>query len=194
MENRKPNSLSSYTILAAALPTVASFPIPCTHYMYLRKDSPTVPSPDTPRSIFVANIPIDATEDSLRAFFKQIVSARVERVDFEEDLAKAQIREQGILVKGKRWDEKATRQSGNKRKRDEDEEEAGVLPSTWSVKTRKSGENAVVVFVDKATADAVVKECRALVKKNKTVPWTPVEELGLHSKRLVAAICDEGIG
>jgi ribosomal RNA-processing protein 7 len=186
MENEKPNSLASYTILAASLPTVASFPTPATHYMYLRKDSPTVSFPDTPRSIFIANIPIDATEKTLRTFFKQISGARVDRVDFEEDLAKAQVREQAILVKGQRWDDKVARQNGKKRKREEDEEVVSTLPETWSVKTRKSGENAVVVFVDKATADAVLKECRTLTKKNKTVPWIQVEELGLNRKRVLA--------
>lgn len=187
MENKKP-SLSAYTILAASLPVVPSFPTPATHYMYLRKDTPSssTPTPDALRSVFIANIPIDATENTLRAFFKQINGARVERVDFEEDLAVLSVRERGILVKGQKWNDKVARLQNTagmkKRKREDDEKESNVLPSTWSVKVRKSGENAVVVFVDKATAELVLKEARALSRRNKSVPWIQVEELGLASQ------------
>jgi ribosomal RNA-processing protein 7 len=171
MAEKVPQGLASFTILPINLPPLPSYPTPAVHYLYLRPDAPPTPTVNTPRSLFLSNIPVDASENSLRAFFKQVGGARVERVEFEGDAD----RESEVLVKGERW-------SGHKRKRNETEEfEIEGLPTTWDVKARKSGSSAVVVFVDKATAEAVLKECKRMRKKKETVEWRSTEEWGEKS-------------
>lgn len=55
------------------------------HYLYLQPHSPRLPHPDTSRSLYAVNIPIDATEAGIRALFaEQLGGWRVERVRFED--------------------------------------------------------------------------------------------------------------
>jgi ribosomal RNA-processing protein 7 len=176
---------SSFITIPISLPPVPSFPRPATHYLYIRGDAPKIPTPDTPRSLFLSNVPVDASETALRALFKQLDGALVERVEFEDDPPRKG--SQAILVKGQSWDDGAVQEkklSGKKRKRAEVEEnlaEEYALPPTWSLGTKKSGSSAVIVFVDKTTADAVLKECRRLVKKGRKLEWVQTEELGVKS-------------
>lgn len=56
------------------------------HYLYFQPHSPRLPHPDTPRSLYAVNIPIDATEAGIRALFaEQLGGWRVERVRFEDE-------------------------------------------------------------------------------------------------------------
>ena len=179
MTSKDPSSLSSYTILQVSLPPQPAYPKSATHYIYLRPDAPKSPTSDTPRSLFLSNIPIDSSEASLRTLFKQIGGALVDRVEFEDNDAKSG----SILVKGQRWvKEGDTRVSGKKRKRDRDIDNEGkeklALPATWEFKVRRSGSCAVVVFVDRATAEAVLKECIRMAKRKEKVEWRSTEELG----------------
>ncbi|KAF2668218.1 hypothetical protein BT63DRAFT_270986 [Microthyrium microscopicum] len=176
----KPSSaLDAYISLHLALPPAPSRPDAADHILYLRADNHSVPTPDSPRSLFLSNVPVDSSEAAFRAFFKQL-GGLVERVAFEDDNAEnAQIR-----VKGQVWDEQTDKKGSKKRKRGTEQDgdivsTAKVLPSTWSCQTQRSGSSAVVVFVDRATADTVMKECRKRAKKGLSVPWTQAHELGL---------------
>ena len=56
------------------------------HHLYLQQHAPRLPHPDTSRSLYAANLPVDATEGGVRALFaEQLGGARVERVEFEDD-------------------------------------------------------------------------------------------------------------
>jgi len=101
----------------------------------------------------------------------------VDRVEFEGD----EKRGSELVVKGQKWGDEVRKDK--KRKRDDneeggDEESRNVLPSTWEFKLKKSGSSAVVVFVDRATAVAVVKECVRMAKKKEHVEWKATESLG----------------
>lgn len=125
------------------------------------------------------NVPIDSSEDNLRSLFKQIGGARVERVEFEDDDEPIG---HGMLVKGEKWGEEAAKGKKRKRRHEGDREigEVHRLPDVWATKIHKSGSSAVVVFVDRATRDAVVKECGRLAKKKEAVEWRgSTEDLGL---------------
>jgi ribosomal RNA-processing protein 7 len=173
MSTSTPSSLQSFTVLRVTLPPQPAFPKAATHYMYLRPDAPKTPTNDTPRSIFLANIPIDSSEASLRALFKQIGGALVDRIDFE-----GQGRRTDVLVKGQSWASEDSKR-GTKRKRDDAvDEKQFALPSTWLFRVHKSGSCAVAVFVDAATAQAVVKECARMAKRKESVEWRSTEELG----------------
>ena len=119
----------------------------------------------------------------------------MERVRFEDDDEQARRRGSGMLVKGEKIvdaDAGNSMVTGKKRKRrtveDGEEELRDLLrlPETWEAKVRRSGSSAVVVFVDKATADAVLKECKRLAKKGpaaaKDVVWRPVGNWGEKRK------------
>ena len=57
------------------------------HYLYLQPHSPRLPHPDTSRSLYAVNLPIDATEAGIRALFAdQLGGWRVERVRFEDEV------------------------------------------------------------------------------------------------------------
>jgi ribosomal RNA-processing protein 7 len=198
-------SLAAYTILAVSLPPLPAFSNPATHYLYLRKDAPRVPTPDTPRSVFVANVPIDACERSVRALFKQVgTGAMVERVHFEDDSRQRVAQEmlvKGALVEG---GQDALRAAGGKvdgvtkkRKRKTQQEEGKEmedllqLPETWEARVRKSGSSAVVVFVDKASADMVLRECKNLAKKGNAaadIVWRAAGEWGEKRTFLPASL------
>jgi len=134
--------------------------------------------PDSARSLFTVNLPIDATENSLRKFFAQptLSERRVERVEFEDLSPKKSIASLNVIT-------------GKKRKRSKDstvrvaEEVLGEeadLPKIWDREILRSGSCAVIVFVDRASADAVLKACRRVAKKGEHVEWNGVGSLGLQ--------------
>ncbi|KAL2864899.1 putative ribosomal small subunit assembly protein [Aspergillus lucknowensis] len=164
--------ISGYIVLPLQLPSTPSFPTPATHYLYLRPHEPRIPDPDTPRSLFLVNIPIDTTETHLRHLFStQLSSGRIERVDFESvrtgkksDAAKIALLQGTNIAKGK------------KRKRVTADELEGrldefSLPSTWDRQLHRSGSHAVVVFVDKASMEASLKAARKAARKSSAIIW-----------------------
>ena len=146
--------IAGYTILPLHLPPTPSFPTPATHFLYLRPHEPRIPDPDSPRSLFLANIPIDTTETHLRHLFgTQLSAGRVERVSFESVPTKKHTNpalSQGNVTRTK------------KRKRvtaDELQETLDdiTLPSTYDRQLQKSGAHAIVVFVDRPSMEASLK-------------------------------------
>ncbi|KAL3472445.1 ribosomal RNA-processing protein 7-domain-containing protein [Aspergillus californicus] len=173
---KKSIEIAGYTALALQLPSTPSFPTPATHYLYLRPHEPRIPDLDTPRSLFLVNIPIDTTETHLRHLFgTQLSAGRIERVEFEsartgKKSGAAQIALQGSNV-GK----------SKKRKRvtaDELEERLGAvsLPSTWDRQLQHSGTHAVVVFVDKASMEASLKAAKKAARKSSVVWGEGIDE------------------
>src|SRR5215469_6321784 len=81
-----PQTIAGLLVLPLSLPPQKVLPNSTatqTHYLYLRPDAPKTPNPDTPRSLFLANVPVDADESSLRSLFKELCGSIVERVEFE---------------------------------------------------------------------------------------------------------------
>ncbi|KAL2009311.1 hypothetical protein VTN00DRAFT_7505 [Thermoascus crustaceus] len=162
-----PLEIAGYTVLPLQLPPVRSFPKPATHYLYLHPHEPRIPDPDSSRSLFLVNVPIDTTETHLRHLFgTQLSAGRVERVDFEgvptkkRDIAVVQ----GSLSNSK------------KRKRVTADElqtqlENTKLPSTWDRQLQKSGAHAIVVFADKPSMEASLKAARKASKDGTKIVW-----------------------
>ncbi|KAK4982371.1 hypothetical protein LTR66_009311 [Elasticomyces elasticus] len=155
-----PTKVAEYTILPLSIPPLPSFPKPTTHYLYLRPNAPKVLTADTPREVFLVNVPIDATELHIRSLFaEQLSGPRVERVDFEGARTSTRITAP-VAPKGK------------KRKRDgllgSDD---GNLPETWDRDLRSSGGTAVATFVDKTSAELAVKEAKRAAKSGREIVW-----------------------
>lgn len=163
--------VNDFLVLPLILPARPSFPQKTTHYLYLRAHSPKVPTPDTPRQVFLVNVPIDATERNIRRLFAdQLGGSRVEEVAFE-----------GARVVGKGISAPvAPVQQGKKRKRSGEDNsaeeqtpaEVGQLPEVWNREIHRSGGTAVVTFVDKASAEQALKEARRAIKAKREIIWT----------------------
>ncbi|TVY33453.1 Ribosomal RNA-processing protein, partial [Lachnellula subtilissima] len=162
----QPSTISNFAVLPVLLPPSPALPhLPktATHTLYIRPNNPKIPTEADARSLFVVNVPVDATAAHLKGVFAHLsggVVGRVEDVIFE---GQAQIPSQ-----------KSTAIVERKRKREEEPEnatQAPDLPSTWDRETRKSGGNAVVVFVDARSMEGVLKSVRKLQKSKDYPVW-----------------------
>ncbi|KAL7274976.1 hypothetical protein RUND412_002107 [Rhizina undulata] len=156
------SKINDYTVLAISLPATSTVS-EATHYVYLRRHEPKVPTADDSRCLFAVNVPIDATESHFRALFSGIGGGRVEKVLFEGEEKEKEV--STTTTTG----EDGTGAS-KKRKRDEAADmKVEPLPSVWDREIRKSGSTAVVVFVDKSSCEMSLK---AAGKKRKSpVVW-----------------------
>ena len=192
-----PQTVAGLLVLPLSLHPQKALPNPTatqTHYLYLRPDAPKIPNPDTPRSLFVANVPVDADEASLRSLFKELCGSIVERVEFEGDQGR---REDVLASLGIGSGDTAGRDGSDgvalgetagggvlgKRKRREDKEVTELaddlrLPATWGQWLKKSGSGAVVVFVDAASMQRAFRECKRVVGEGGVVEWSGAEGLG----------------
>jgi ribosomal RNA-processing protein 7 len=196
-----PKTVADFTILPLALPTLSGVPASANtakHYLYIKPHSPSLPSADDERSLFIANTPIDASERSIRALFQeQLGGSMVERVEFDASVPAQPMH--------KRWrntekpaaaatgddDVAGGDKRGKKRKRVDDaaviaegvvEDAESALPRLWNNEVRKSGSGAVVVFVDRKSARGALKEVQRAVKEGKSVVWKGGEGLGVERK------------
>lgn len=171
--SRAPLKAGEFTVLPLTVPGVPSFPQQTTHFLYIRPHAPKIPDENAPRSLFASNLPIDATESSLRALFaKQLGGARIERVEIEGVRPKKSTRGTAISAK-----------AGKKRKRGAEPSLGDIgLPDTWDAEILSSGSGAVLVFVDKASAELAMKEIARLAKKKAEVMWASDISLGVESE------------
>lgn len=175
-----PKTVADFTVLQLVLPTSSSLPEQCKdakHYIYVKPHAPSVPTATDERSLFIANVPIDATEGNMRALFaEQLGGSMVERVEFDATIPAQPMHKRWKTDKpGNEGGEKR----GKKRKRNEEalvaegvvEDAESALPSIWPGKLRRSGSGAVVIFVDKRSARGAMKEVYKAVKDNKSIHW-----------------------
>jgi len=171
-------TVNDFVVLPLRFPALPSYPKETTHHLYIRANAPKVPTPDTPRELFLVNVPSDATETHIRSLFAdQLGGARIENVAFE-----------GARV-GKGITAPVAPAQRKKRKRDDqngggnDEEEpsaaqVGQLPETYDRSVHRSGSTAVATFVDKASAELALKEAKKAIKAGKNITWAA----GIESK------------
>ena len=154
-------SLHGYTILGVKLPIQPSCKELAVHYLYLRRHEPKVPTPEDERTLFVVNIPIDATEAHFRELFTALGGGRVLSVKFEgaRSISKPAV---APAVPSK------TEERKKKRKRDEAKanEEMAELPDVWDRQLHRSGGTGLIVFVDVAALNASIKA----ISKRRKVP------------------------
>lgn len=129
----------------------------------MRPHDPKIPDEDSPRSLFLINIPVTATVQSLRHLFTtQLEGGRVESVQFAD--------------KGPGPTGTAVTKSSRKRKRMTAEElEAGLdkysLPKVFDSEIHPSGSTAIVVFIDRASMELTLKVARRAVKTGANIDW-----------------------
>ena len=165
-----PSKIADYLVLPLALPPLPSLPTPATHYLYLHPHTPKIPSPTTSRSLFLVNIPFDATPEHLKYLFSTQLSlpaGRIEDVHFED----TNKRSSDITPPA----QKVPIKKNKKRKRGEQEIAQGLAaaewPRVWDRKLHASGSNAVVVFVDRTSIEAVIKAVKRVQKGKERIVW-----------------------
>ncbi|PYH42199.1 putative ribosomal small subunit assembly protein [Aspergillus saccharolyticus JOP 1030-1] len=161
---KKEFEIAGYAVLPLQLPKTSSVKA-ATHYMYLRAHEPRNPDKDTPRSMFIANVPVDTTEAHLRHLFgPQLSAGRVERVHFESVSTKKNQAAipQALLGGGVSKNKKRKRVTTDEL---ESQLEDITLPAVWDRPLQKSGAHAVVVFVDQPSMEASLKAARKAARK-----------------------------
>ncbi len=189
---KAPSTVADFTILPLTLPTLPGLPSShqnTHHYLYLKPHSPSTFTPTSERSLFLANIPIDATSSNIRALFAdQLGGARVESVEFDASIPAKPLHKR--WKSEKRGDEEEGEVRGKKRKRNDAEvvaegvveDEESALPSLWGSEVRRSGSAAVVLFVDRRSARGALKEAMSAVKEGRAIYWKSGSGLGVERK------------
>ncbi|KAJ5621990.1 Ribosomal RNA-processing protein 7 [Penicillium herquei] len=161
--------VEGYLTLPLQFPATPIFPQPATHYLYIRPHEPRIPDPDSTRSLFIVNTPIDTTETHIRHLFgKQLAAGRVASVQFEDVPTK----KAGVAAAT----ESNLSHRNKKRKRATADDLQSTLdqinlPETWDRKLHKSGTHAIVVFADRASMEASLKAVAKAVKKGSSIIW-----------------------
>lgn len=189
-KRKAPSTVADFTVLPLTLPTLPGLPAAhasTQHYLYVKPHSPSAYTASAERSLFLANIPIDASEANIRALFaEQLGGARVESVDFDASVPARPLHKR--WKQDRRGEDDGEEQRGKKRKRNEPEvvaegvveDEESALPALWAGEVRRSGSAAVVVFVDKRSARGALKEIQAAVRSSRVVEWKNGHGLGVE--------------
>ncbi|KAI5923901.1 ribosomal RNA-processing protein 7-domain-containing protein [Camillea tinctor] len=168
-ESSKSNE--DFAILPISIPPLPSYPVQATHYLYLRRNTPKIVTPDDSRSLFLANVPSDSTEAHFRALFAHIVGAgRFESIIFEHDKKASRASHEPAQA-----EKLAKHQKKRKREEEEvqarEEEAAAQLPDTWTRQIHQSGSSAIALFADEKSAETVLKAVKKLNKSRKYPVW-----------------------
>lgn len=171
--NPTPLQVSGYYILLLSLPPLSSFPTTATHYLYLANHQPKIPSATSPRSLFLINVPFDATDKLIKHLLSTqlgLPNGRIENVEFEgqrsgvKDNAEAAVPHTNVSTKSK----KRKRSVGEMKIEDM---EGAKLPSTWDRDLHGIGRTAVVTFVDRPSVDAAIKAVKQARKDGIQPVW-----------------------
>ncbi|KAK0728517.1 ribosomal RNA-processing protein 7-domain-containing protein [Lasiosphaeria miniovina] len=177
-----PATISDFSVLPISIPPLPSFPKTVVHHVYVRRNSPKVPTADDSRSLFLTNVPVDSTELHLRGLFTALIGAgRFESATFDDernalhslaDATPAQLARQLVFHMNNNGG------ANKKRKREEDaeaerarEEAASRLPGTWTRTLRRSGSAAVVLLADEKSVEQVLKAIAKLHKSKRYPTW-----------------------
>ena len=166
-----PAKIGNFVTLPIALPSLLTFPVQATHYLYLSPDEPQVPSPTTSRSIFLSNIPVDTTELHIKLLFSTqlgLPAGRVELVKFPQQAAGQNQQERNVQPKFPQGSKKRKRNAQSPTERLEN---APALPSTWDRSLHKAGSIAIVVFIDRASMEAALKATKGVLRSNTYPVW-----------------------
>ena len=194
-----PTAVGDFAVLPLTLLPLPGLPPSCAyakHYLYVKAHTPSIPTETADRSLFLANVPADASESNIRLLFaEQLGGARVESVDFDSAIPAGvqhkRFKAEEAAKGGAEEEAAAAPARGKKRKRGgagemlaegvrDDAESA--LPSTWGSELRKSGGCAVVVFVDRTSFRGAWKEVARASKEGVQLEWKGGENLGAQRR------------
>lgn len=166
-------TVGDFSVLPITIPPLPAYPKTVVHHVYVRRNSPKVPTEDHARSLFLSNVPVDSTEAHFRALISSLVGAgRFEGITLEGGRRAASAGASALPAQAARL-----AAHSKKRKRDDDvaerdgEEAAAQLPATWSRDLHRSGSTAVALLADEKSVDLVLKAIARLHKTQKYPVW-----------------------
>ena len=179
-----PSTIQDYHVLPLSLPSLPSLDLSSSslvHYIYLKPHAPSIPTPESPRSLFLVNIPIDSTASHFKHLFSiqlGLSAGRIVDVQFEKDLTKDRTSATTPPVSAAPSANVSKKNKKRKRVHENDDAEDSLdsypLPSTWDRQLHRSG--------SKVSMEAVLKAARGLLRQRRTVVWgegvEEVEPLG----------------
>ena len=170
-----PLKVAEFYVFPINLPPLPSLEISATHFLYLRPDAPLNPTPESARSLFLANVPIDSTEKHFKHLFSTQIglpAGRVREVRFEQSTEGKKPTTSALsaaIDAGK--DKKSKKRKHGAQPENLVDPSEYKLPSTWDRELHRSGSTAIVEFVDKASMHAALKAARAAAVNGSTVTW-----------------------
>ena len=170
--NNVPPLVHGFHVLPLTFPALPSLPITATHYLYIAGHDPKIPTETTPRSLFIVNVPIDATEAHIRHLLSSqlgLPQGRIEGVTFEK-----QRNHQNVGGSGSEGGDGGAQ--SKKRKRSISQRplrvlEESRLPSTWDRELQVNGGSVIVTFVDNVSMDATLKAVARAIKASLQIIW-----------------------
>jgi len=165
-------AIANYYVLPLSLLPLPALPLQATHYLYLAPHLPRIPTASDVRSLFVVNVPFDATITHMKHLFSTqlgLSQGRIEDVQFESD-------KRQVLGHEPLTPPTSTEKRGKKRKRLShvgpiEELRGAGLPHCWDRDLQPNGSTAVVIFVDRASLDAVLKAVKKAQKNSLSIIW-----------------------
>ena len=168
-----PSQISGFIVLPIALPPLPSYPKEATHHLYLSPHQPKNPEANTDRSLFLVNVPFNSTELHIKQLLSTqlgLPAGRIEEVRFngkrggERHKDDSSTRGQPLQITGKK---RKRRIKGSK----QNQIEGAELPSTWDRELVTGDLTAVVLFIDKSSANAVLKAAKNAKKDGMKPVW-----------------------
>ncbi|KAL8948194.1 MAG: hypothetical protein Q9222_005600 [Ikaeria aurantiellina] len=171
-QEKRPQEISGYRILPISLPTLPSYPVHATHYLYLRPHEPKLPTPAAARSLFLVNVPFDSTESHIKNLLSVqmgLPQGRIEEVQFEG--AKKKNHDSESIAPKSVIEKKGKKRKRHYGKDDIEELEGTAFPDVWDRSLRVHGLTAVVVFVDRSSMEAAIRAVRARSNEDHAPVW-----------------------
>ena len=168
-----PVEIAGYNVLALSLPPMPSYPDAAKHFLYIGPHQPRIPVPTASRSLFLVNIPFDATEGHIKHLLSaqiRLPAGRIEDVQFECHKKTTSKANGDNTPKDKPDGKSKKRKRGNTGEQGYDFGSA-ALPSTWDRELKIEKLTGVVVFVDRASTDAALAAIKATRKKRIEPLW-----------------------
>lgn len=176
---KAPYEVKNYVALPVTLPSKAVGK-DVKHYIYIKASEPDVPDQDTPRSLFLVNIPVTTTEAQLRHLFaNQLSTGHVEHVHFagQDGAVSAS---SSALIATTNPTVKGPPTTLGKRKRPAQTIPAEIetklssynFPSAYPSTFHVTGSAAIAVFLDRTSRDQSLRACRKAAKSSKPLIWS----------------------
>lgn len=167
-----PSQIAGFTVLPLSLPPLPSFPVAATHYLYCAPHRPKIPTPSASRSLFLVNVPFDATTFHFKNLFSAqlgLPAGRVEDVDFGGGRKRHTSNSDEVTIERQKKQGKK-RKSGDENGPNRETGDA-ALPPLWDRDLHAPGSTAVVLFVDRPSMDAALKAAQGTRKKSQELVW-----------------------
>ncbi|KAJ9649850.1 hypothetical protein H2198_010829 [Neophaeococcomyces mojaviensis] len=152
------------------------------HYIYIKAYEPKIPDEESPRALFLVNIPVTTTEAQLRHLLTtQLSAGHIQHIYFaEKDGVSSASPSSLIATTNRAQTEMSASTTLGKRKRHAQPSSAEIsaklqecrLPATVPSTFHATGSTAIAVFLDRPSRDLTLRACRRAAKSKSPLIWS----------------------